>query len=92
MLDSRKTKTVSLYITALKSKHINFDISTKVFDDPRIKHMLQGSLHLFDAGPIREKGEITRPLFFAMVKTRNLNFHDDINIIAVFTVAFAAFL
>ena len=54
--------------------------------------MLQGSLRLFGATPIRERGEITRPLLLAMVKTLNPNLHDDINIIAAFTVAFAAFL
>ena len=76
---------------ALKSKHIDHGYTTDVFDDPRIKRMLHRALCLFDTKPIRDRGEITRPLL-TMVKALNPEVHDEANLIAVFTVAFAAFL
>src|SRR5579871_653565 len=91
-LEKAKPETVSLYITAIKSRHIDFGYDTKVFDDPRIKRMLQGALCLFETTPIRDRGEITGPLLLKMVKALNPNLHDDANLIAAFTVAFAAFL
>lgn len=87
-----KAKTIENYLIGIKNRHIEDGLPTDVFADPRIKRLLLGALRLFGTTPIRPRGEIERPLLLAMVKSLDTNNHDDVNLKAAFTVAFAAFL
>ena len=91
-LQLTKPETVTIYISGLKSKHIDHGYSTEEFNDPRIKRLLQGGLCLFGTKPIRDRGDITRPLLLSMVRSLNIESFDDLNLAAAFCVAFAAFL
>jgi hypothetical protein len=90
-VEKTNTETVKSYLTPLRSIHIDQGIPTDVFDDPRIQRMLRGALRVYRSEPIRERGEITKDILIKMVSTFG-NSHDDINLQAAFTVAFAAFL
>ena len=76
---------------ALRSHHVDQGSSTQAFDDPRIKRILRGSLRIQGSKPIQERSEITKEVLSSIVPTFK-NDHDDINIRAMFCVAFAAFL
>ena len=62
ILEKNKAETVKAYITALRSRHVDLGISTIVFDDLRIKRILNGSLRLHGSRPVRERAEITKPI------------------------------
>ena len=82
---------VKIYLTALKSHHVDHGLSIDVFDDQRIKRIIPDSLHVFEVKPIRERSEIIRDILLSMIFILS-NYHDDINLKAVFIIAFTAFL
>ena len=81
--------TLSTYLSALRSRHVDLGHSTEVFEGPYIKRLLAGARSLFPQRK-KEKLPITRDIL-AQIVTGGKS-HDDLNIDAAFTLAFAGFL
>jgi hypothetical protein len=81
--------TLSNYVSALRSKHVDFGYPTTVFNDPFLKRLLAGARSLFPQKK-KEKLPITRDILAKIVTGGRSK--QDINVDAAFTVAFAGFL
>lgn len=92
-LDSGRAKpeTIEGYLIGIKNRHVEEGLPTDVFNDPHLKRILRRAVRLLGPTPIRERGEIERPLLLAMLNSLSNTF-DHVNLRAAFTIAFAAFL
>ena len=84
-------ETVRSYLTGLQSHHVDLGLRTTVFRDERIKQILQGSLRIHGAAPIRPHAEITKDILTCIIHTLG-HHYDDTKLRVAFTTAFAAFL
>jgi integrase len=84
-----KPNTLSNYLSALRSRHVDFGFSIEVFEDPFIKRLLAGAKSLFPQ-KCKDKLPITRDILAQIVTSGTSK--KDINIDAAFTLAFAGFL
>ena len=90
-VEKKKLETIKIYITVLKSYHINNDLKIDVLDDPRIQRMLRGSLCIQDKKPIRERQEIIKDILLVIIVILQ-NDYNNINLHIAFCIIFAAFL
>lgn len=85
-----KPDTVSSYLSALKSYHIDRRLSLKGFDDPRMALIIKGGKRLF---PSKKKNRlpITKDILEKITKEEPLTV-TDLNIDTAFKVAWAGFM
>jgi integrase len=91
-----KSRTLKLYLTGLKSYHIDLGLDTSAFDDERLERTIRGIKREHPDGPRRERNPLTRPKLLRILRVlsdpRYATSHEGITLRAAFTLAFAAFL
>lgn len=87
--------TLSGYVSALRSVHVDLDLPTEVFESQHIRRLLAGAANLFPKRSRERKLFITRQLLIDLISTRATegeSEHDTLNLNAAFTLAFSGFL
>ena len=84
-----KPSTITNYLSALRSHHIDRQIDTAMFDSPHLLRLVQGARSLFPDRK-RERLPIIRDILSKITPTPTSQ--DDYNINAAFKLAFVGFL
>ena len=84
-----KPSSITDYLSALRSYHVDRRIDTTVFESPYLLRLVQGARSLFP-GKRRERLPITRDILTKITPTPVSR--DDYNVDAAFKLAFAGFL
>jgi hypothetical protein len=91
-----KSRTLKLYLTGLKSYHIDLGLDTSAFDDERLERTIRGIKREHPDAPRRERTPLTRPKLLRILRVlsypRYATSHEGLTLRAAFTLAFAAFL
>jgi integrase len=87
-------KTIKLYITGLKSRHIDLGISTEGFRDDRLDRVVRGCKRENPPapGPRTQRMPITRPILLQLLANLDPTRPEDVTLRAAFCLAHAAFL
>ncbi|KAI1100683.1 hypothetical protein F4804DRAFT_336027 [Jackrogersella minutella] len=62
--------TLSAYVAALRSVHVDLDLSCALFDSEYIRRLLAGSTGLFPAEPRAERAPMTKSLLVRLLEPR----------------------
>ena len=89
LMSQLKPSTITSYLSALRSYHIDRRIDTLVFDSPHLLRLVQGAWSLFPSRK-HERLPITRDILTRI--TPPPTSRDDYHIDAAFKLAFAGFL
>src|SRR5205807_6054100 len=89
---SIKVKTMKLYLTGIKSYHLDLGIDCSAFSDPRLERTLQGIKRDHSEPARRSRTPLTRPHLLHMLSHVRTDHYDDIVTRAAFSLAFAGFL
>ena len=65
-------KTLRAYVSALRSIHVDLNLSTLVFESPHIQRLLDGAINLFPAKPKRKRLALTPQHPLKSTLTRSL--------------------
>lgn len=90
-----KDTTISKYLSAIRSWHVDLDEPTHVFGNEHIRFLLQGAANLFPAESSDKREPMSPEVLKGMLTTRaatNETTSTQLNLNAAFTLAFAAFL
>jgi integrase len=91
-----KSRTLKLYLTGLKSYHIDLGLDTSAFDDERLERTIRGIKREHPDAPRRERTPLIRPKLLRILRVlsypRYATSHEEMALRAAFTLAFAAFL
>jgi hypothetical protein len=85
------TTTAQSYLSALRRHRVDLGLPTTVFEDERLKRIIRGAKRQYGTSLVRDRKEVTKEILVPIVAHLR-NTHDDINIRAAFSTAFAAFL
>ena len=87
--------TLRSYVAALRSVHLDLNLSSEIFECSHIQRLINGAIHLFPAKSKPERRPISRELLLKLVSpeaTQGENKIDRLNGNAAFTMAFAGFM
>ena len=94
-----KPKTISHYLSALRSVHVDKRLTTTVFTNEHLKRLLDGAKRLDDGSKLRIRRPITLPILEKIVKpapppstSLSTTQLDALRVDTAFKVAFAGFL
>jgi integrase len=91
-----KSRTLKLYLTGLKSYHIDLGLDTSAFEDERLERTIRGIKREHPDAPRRERTPLVRPKLLRILRVlsypRYATSQEGITLRAAFTLAFAAFL
>jgi len=83
---------MKLYLTGLKSYHLDLGIEYAAFSDPRLERTLHGIKRDHNEPGRRQRTPLTRPHLLLLLSKMSLTDYNDVVLRAAFTLAFAAFL
>lgn len=86
---------ISGYVSALRSVHVDLNLPTDVFECPHIRRLIAGAETLFPRQPRQQRLPITKQLLISLLSPRACageHFVDTLNLNAAFSLAFSAFL
>lgn len=94
-LGQAKGSTISKYVSALRSVHVDLDLPVTVFGLPHVRRLIDGAANLFPRGPSHKKIPITRDVLCGLMSpqaTRGETEYNTLNLNAAFSLAFSGFL
>lgn len=90
-----KHTTISKYLSAIRSVHVDLNMPTDVFGNEHVRFLIQGASNLFPFESTDKREPMTPNLLEQMLTDRaatNETLNTRLNLDAAFTLAFAAFL
>lgn len=94
-LEQVKGRSLSGYVSSLRSVHVDMNWSEGVFDCPHIRRLIAGATNLFPKLHFQPKLPITRSLLLNLLSPKACYGErplDTLNLNAAFSLAFSAFL
>ena len=83
---------MKLYLSGIKSYHLDLGIGSDAFSDPRLERTLQGIKRDHNEPERRARTPLTRPYLLRLLSAVGTGSYDQAVTRAAFTLAFAAFL
>jgi len=83
---------MKLYLSGIKSYHLDLGIRSDAFTDPRLERTLQGIKRDHNEPERRARTPLTRPYLLRLLRALGTGSYDQAVTRAAFTLAFAAFL